>query len=356
MGPSSRVRHLNFIPALEAAGFTVKVAPFLNDDYLARLYHGEPRDLRFLVQAYWGRLRELFSARNVDLIWIEKEALPWVPAAIECLFLRGRPIVIDFDDPWSLRYSMHSSGIVRALMGDKLERIAGRAAVVTAGSAQLSQWLRSTHSPQIVEWPPAVEVARYPKLPLPEGPFTIGWIGTPGNEAYLNLIAEPLRALCTEAKARVRVIGGGRGFSLPGVTVDYVPWREETEAIELARCHVGVMPLSDGPWERGKCGYKLIQYMAAGRATVASRVGAASSITVPGQTGLLANSVEEWTVALRRLAADRKFTERLGIAGRQRVEASYSLQATAPKLIALFEQALANNFAIEERLLNTTAI
>jgi glycosyltransferase involved in cell wall biosynthesis len=356
MGPSSRVRHLNFIPALEAAGFTVKVAPFLNDDYLARLYRGEPRDLRFLAQAYWRRLRELLSAGSADLIWIEKEALPWVPAAIEGLFLRGQPVVIDFDDPWYLRYSTHSSGIVRALMGDKLETIAARAAVVTAGSSQLSQWLKSTRSQRVIETPPAVDMARFPKLPLADGPFTIGWIGTPGNEAYLNLIAEPLRVLCRQFKARVRVIGGGPGFSLPGVTVDYVPWREETEAIELARCHVGVMPLSDGPWEQGKCGYKLIQYMAAGRATVASPVGAASSIIVPGQTGLLANSVDEWTAALKRLAADRTFTERLGIAGRQRVEASYSLQATAPKLIALFEQALANNFAIEERLLNTTAV
>src|SRR5690349_2249349 len=74
--PSSRVRHLNYIPALEAAGFRVKVAPFLNDEYLARLYRGEPRDLRFLVQAYWGRLRQLLSAGSADLIWIEKEALP----------------------------------------------------------------------------------------------------------------------------------------------------------------------------------------------------------------------------------------------------------------------------------------
>lgn len=355
-GPSSRVRHLNYIPALEAAGFRVKVAPFLNDEYLARLYRGEPRDLRFLVQAYWGRLRQLLSAGSADLIWIEKEALPWLPAAVEGLFLRGRPIVIDFDDPWYLRYSTHPSGIVRALLAHKLETIAARASLVTAGSTQLSQWLKAARSSRVIELPPAVDLARYPKMPPPEGPFTIGWIGTPGNEVYLNLIAEPLRVLCTQFNARVRVIGGGRGLSLHGVALDYVPWREDTEAVELARCHVGVMPLSDGPWEQGKCGYKLIQYMAAGRPTVASPVGAASSIVVPGLTGMLADSAGEWTAALKSLAADRERAEKLGLAGRQCVEAKYSLQVNAPKLISLFEQALASNLASEERWLNTTAL
>ena len=155
----------------------------------------------------------------------------------------------------------------------------------------------------------------------------------------------------------LRVIGGGRGFSLPGVVIDYVPWREETEAIELARCHVGVMPLSDGPWERGKCGYKLIQYMAAGRATVASPVGAAS-VDRRARADRIAceqcRGMDRRThTALPPIASAPK---NFGIAGRQRVEAMYSLQVNAPKLIALFEQALTRNLASEERLLNTTAI
>jgi glycosyltransferase involved in cell wall biosynthesis len=356
MGPSSRVRHMNFVPELEAAGFEIKVAPFLSDQYLARLYRGEPRDLRLLASAYWARLRQLISAGDFDLIWIEKEVLPWLPAAVENFFLRGRRVVIDFDDAWYLRYAGHSSGIVRALMTNKLNVIAARATAVTAGSAQLSRWLKSAPCARVIEIPPAVDLARYPKVPLPDGPFTVGWIGTPGNEAYLNLIAEPLRAVCAAAGARLRMIGGSRGFSLPGVAIDYVPWHEDTEAVELARCHIGVMPLVDGPWERGKCGFKLIQYMAAGRAAVASPVGAAPSIIVPGQSGLLANSTEDWIAALTGLAADRERAKNFGIAGRQRAEALYSLQINAPKLIAVLKQALAMNVAGEKRLLNKPAL
>ena len=355
MGPSSRVRHLSFIPDLERAGFDVTIAPFLSGEYLELLYRGEPRHLGYLLKAYWRRLRQLLSIKDFDLIWIEKEALPWIPAAIENLLLGARPRLIDFDDPWYLRYSAHPRHTVRALMGHKLEFLAKRASVVTAGSGGLSQWLKTAQCPQVVELPPAVDLVRYPRVPLPDDPFTVGWIGTPGNEVYLNLIAEPLRALCEAFGARLRLIGGSRGFTLRGVAIDYVPWREGSEAAELARCHVGVMPLSDGPWERGKCGYKLIQYMAAGRPTVASPVGAASSITVPGHTGLLASSTEEWIAALTSLAADRERASRLGTAGRMRAEACYSLQIIAPKLVAVFKQALLANATSEERLLNSTA-
>ena len=175
--------------------------------------------------------------------------------------------------------------------------------------------------------PPTVDIARYPILPLPEGPFTIGWIGTPTNINYLASIAEPLRHLHAAHGARLRLIGGSRSFSLPGVAIDHIPWHEDTEAQELARCHVGIMPLIDGPWERGKCGYKLIQYMAAARPAVASPVGASTSMIVPGKTGFLASNAEEWISALSALAADRERVRTLGLAARQHAEAAYSLQA-----------------------------
>ena len=175
------------------------------------------------------------------------------------------------------------------------------------------------------------------------------------TSAIVDLIAEPLRVLCDKWGARVRMIGGGRGYSLPGVNIDYVPWQEHTEADELARCHVGVMPLADGPWERGKCGYKLIQYMAAGRAAVASAVGPAPSIMVSGKTGLLANSTEEWISALTFLAQNQEQVRAMGLAARRRAVASYSLQVNAPKLIAVFQEALARKLVGQEEPINILA-
>ena len=344
-GPSSRVRHYNFVPALEQAGFRVTVAPFLDDEYLDRFYRGDRRSPQLLMKAYWRRLRQISTARRYDLIWIEKEALPWLPAVVERAFFGERPIVIDFDDPWHLRYAGHWSVVVRVVLGRKLEAMAAHAKVVTAGSPALAEWAKSSKAPCVIEIPPAVDIARYPVLPLPGGPFTIGWIGTPRNEAYLELIAEPLRRIHATHGARVRLIGGSGHLSLPGVVIDNVPWREETEAEELARCHVGVMPLLDGPWERGKCGYKLIQYMAAGRPAVASAIGASSSIVSHGETGFLAKTTQEWISALSELACDLERVRSMGLAARQQAQDKYSLERNSPRLVEILLDAVGRTAA-----------
>jgi glycosyltransferase involved in cell wall biosynthesis len=334
------VRHYNYVPALERAGFRVAVAPFLDDEYLRRLYRGQRPGLRLLAKAYWRRLRQILSARRYDLIWIEKEALPWLPAVVERAFLGRGPVVMDFDDPWHLHYANHRQFLVRALLGRKLEAVASHACAVTTGSPVLTAWARSAEASRVIEMPPAVDIEQYPVRPLPDGTFTIGWIGTPGNETYLEFIAEPLRHLHAAHGARLRVIGGSGRFSLPGVAIDNVPWNEATEAEELARCHVGVMPLRDGPWERGKCGYKIIQYMAAGRPAVASDVGAASSILAHGKTGFLAQTAEEWIAALAQLATDRERLRTMGLAARQQAEAKYSLQNDAKRLVEILLRAV----------------
>ena len=257
-GPSSRVRHYNYLPWLEQAGFRVTSAPLLDEEYLERLFRGERRSPRILIKAYLRRLRQIASARRYDLIWVEKEALPWLPASWELAILGGRPIVADFDDPWHLRYATHPNPVVRLVMERKLETLVAKAKTVTVGNSVLADWAKASGASSVIELPVAVDVDRYQVRPLPDGPFTVGWIGTPGNEPYLGLVAEPLRRLHAAHGARLRLIGGSGHFSLPGVAIDHIPWSEDTEAEELARCHVGIMPLRDGPWERGKCGYKLI--------------------------------------------------------------------------------------------------
>jgi glycosyltransferase involved in cell wall biosynthesis len=345
LGPSSRVRHYAFLPALERAGFAVTSAPLLDDASLAATFAGRRRGSRALISAYARRLAAMVSARRYDLIWVEKEALPWLPASIERALIGRRPLVVDFDDPWHLRYAAHSSALVRALLGGKLEAVVARADVVTVGSAMLQDWAAKAGARRLVELPPVVELERYPVRPLPPGPFTLGWIGTPANEPYLKLIAEPLRRLAAAREVRLRLIGGSGRLALAGVCIEQVPWREDEEAAALAACHVGVMPLSDGPWERGKCGYKLVQYMAAGRAAIASPVGAATALVVPGVTGLIAAGDQDWLEALLALAEDRERARAMGLAARERAQAHYSLAAAAPRLIALFHDALAGKVA-----------
>src|SRR5262249_41458996 len=243
---------------------------------------------------------------------------------------------IDFDDAWHLRYTNHTNPLVRRFLGRKLDSIVASASAVTTGSSTLTKWAEDAEARCVVQIPSTVDTTHYPVQPLPDGPFTIGWIGTPTNAPYLELVAEPLRHLQHTYGARVRVISAG-DFRLPGLEIDCVPWREDTEARELAACHVGIAPLLDGGWERGKCGYKVIQYMAAGRPAVGSAVGAITSIIVPGKTGFVPKAAEEWISTLSCIAADREYNRKLGFAARQRAESFYSMERHAAKVVEVLK-------------------
>ena len=128
----------------------------------------------------------------------------------------------------------------------------------------------------------------------------------------------------------------GRGSvprsTLPAVPTEHVPWTEAAEVAAIAEFDVGIMPLADEPWERGKCGYKLIQYMACGLPVVASPVGVNRQIVEHGVNGFLAETPTQWDEALRTLLADPALRQRMGQAGRQKVERQFSLQVTGPKV------------------------
>ncbi|MGA9469887.1 MAG: glycosyltransferase family 4 protein, partial [Candidatus Macondimonas sp.] len=124
-----------------------------------------------------------------------------------------------------------------------------------------------------------------------------------------------------------------------GVDVERLPWQLDAEAEMLRRCDIGVLPLDDTPWERGKCGYKLIQYMACAKPVVASPVGVNRQLVEPGVNGYLATTSADWTRALNQLREDAALRARLGEAGRARVAADYDLQVTAPQLANLLRLA-----------------
>lgn len=182
-------------------------------------------------------------------------------------------------------------------------------------------------------------------MPEPTGmtePLRVGWIGSPTTARYLDLLAEPLARLMAEGLIRPVLIGAGVD-ALPGLDAERIPWAEAEEVAALNGLDVGVMPLVDSLWERGKCGYKLIQYMACGKPVVASPVGVNRVIVEPEGTpaanGFLAGTSIEWEAALRALAIDPELRRRLGQAGRSKVERAYSLQAVAPQLVGLLRSA-----------------
>ncbi|MDR3733961.1 MAG: glycosyltransferase [Acidobacteriaceae bacterium] len=332
LGASSRLRFLDYIPHLEAVGFEVTPAPFFDDGYLEALYQGRLPNVARIAWFYARRLAQLLRLRRYDLIWLEKEALPWLPFWIERGILSRIPYVVDFDDAWFLRYSNHSQPLIRRLLGDKLDAIVRGAALVVVGNDYLATWAERAGARAILQLPTVVDLARYQAVPPQASDrFTIGWIGSPNSTGYLGQISEALRAVCSEHQVRLRLVGAG-SFALPGVEIEHLAWHEETEVEAIAGFDVGIMPLEDTPWARGKCGYKLVQYMGVGRPVVASPVGINQLLVEHAVNGFLSADPAGWVTALGCLRDNPDLRQRMGAAGRQRVESRYSLQVNAPRL------------------------
>lgn len=166
------------------------------------------------------------------------------------------------------------------------------------------------------------------------------WIGTPKTQKYLLLIDSIIFQLSQIYTIQLVAIGSN-GIKLPNTNVISIPWSEETEVQEISKCDIGIMPLPDEPWERGKCGLKLLQYMACGLPVVASPVGANLDIVQQGVNGFLAATDKDWFLALETLIQNPALRARMGLAGRERVEQHYSLDVTAPRFASLLELAVA---------------
>jgi glycosyltransferase involved in cell wall biosynthesis len=336
LGASSRVRFLQYLPALEREGFRFDVQPLLDNAYVRSLY-GAPRvGTGHLLMAYARRLRALHRRLRYDVVWLEKEALPWLPAWVEIAPLQGIPYVVDYDDAWFHRYESHW---LSPLLGHKIDAIMRVAHTVVAGNDFLARRARSAGARHVEIVPSAIDLDRYQNLPQRPagGALNVGWIGIPLNAHYLSIVAPALRAV---EGVNLQVVGGPVPDALAGIRAESFPWTEETEIERIAAFDVGIMPLHDTPWERGKCAYKLIQVMAAGKPVIASPVGANRQVVAHGVNGFLAETPDEWAQALRALA-DPELRRRMGAEARRTVAEGYATAVVGPRLAAILRAAAA---------------
>lgn len=340
-GASSRLRSYQYLPELEKRGIQVTVSPLFSEDYLEVFYHSGRKRPADLLAAYWQRLKQLFKVKAYDLLWVEKELFPWLPAIAETsLDSLGIPFLVDYDDAIFHRYDQASSAWVRKLLGRKIDRVMASARLVTVGNDYLAERARVAGARRVMQLPTVVDTRRYSLKTVDDStPFTIGWIGSPTTVGYLELIHEPLQSLASERAIRLLVVGA-EAEPIAGVSVENLSWSEATETELIQRFDVGVMPLADALWEQGKCGYKLIQYMASGLPVIASAVGVNRKLVEQGVNGYLAEGVEDWQKALKSLADDAHLRAEMGRMGRLKVEQHYSLEVMAPRLISAIMQSV----------------
>lgn len=337
---STRQRLLQYLPALEHVGVSVKVQPLFGNTYLSELFAGKGRSFWSIAHAYAHRLLSLRDLSSFDAIFVHCEAFPYLPSIFEnAVAQRARRLIFDYDDAIFHQYDQHQLGAVRRILGRKLQPLLRRADLCICGNRYLQEYA-SAFCRKTLVIPTVVDANRYASAkPTWRARPVIGWMGSPSTYQQL----EPTLRILKDARDKLGVdfcvIGSGRmGTGDDGVR--YIGWSEESEVDELGAMDIGIMPLPDDPWARGKCGYKLIQYMACGLPVVASPVGVNSEIVEHGVNGFLASTRTEWVEAIGALAGDTDLRRRMGAAGREKVSRSYSLKAQAPRMTAAIQSVL----------------
>ncbi len=336
---STRQRVLQYLPELHRAGIEVDYHPLLGDDYVRSLVTGKRASKLPIAWSYLRRLRQVLRSSNYDSIWIYSELFPYLPGWFERLASRsGKPVVYDCDDAIFHMYDESRNPIVRLLLKRKLVPLLKSVSACCCGNEYLRAYAakycsRSIVLPTVVD----TEIYRPRSGRAADSPLVIGWIGSPSTWANFRPLIPMLRVLAENHGVVVRAVGAGREAERDRFRdLELIEWSEANEVAEVQSFDIGIMPLQDQPFERGKCGYKLIQYMSCGLPVVASPVGVNAEIVREGFNGFLASNEDEWREALTMLITDGVLRDRMGRAGREIVVERYSLVSQAPRLVELF--------------------
>lgn len=337
MGACSRLRIYQYVPALLGAGIEIQVSPLLNDDYLKRLYAKQAPNWAGVLRDYLRQVVSLMGTRKFDLLWIEKELFPNLPAWFEqALSVMGIRYIVDYDDATFHNYDLNTHPVKR-ILADKIDKVMRSSALVVCGNAYLAERAISAGARRVEIVPTVIDLERYEvSSPVQRPLIVIGWMGSFSTAKYLDVVTPALKQLKEKFRLQLRVVGAQ--FISPELDVDSRPWSEETEVGEIQDFDIGIMPLLDSPWERGKCGYKLIQYMACGKPVVASPVGVNRELVTQGGNGYHASTVEDWIYAFHALFLNEQKRLDMGEQGRRLVEQKYCIQMTAPRLASLFNE------------------
>jgi glycosyltransferase involved in cell wall biosynthesis len=290
------------------------------------------------VQPPARRTEAFAAAREADLTVVHRKMFRWLDLRRLSAAVRGergtrRRLVYDLDDAVMYRPSgrRRQVSFLRRL---RFARNVGQASVFLAGNAYLKSQAPQRVPAAIVPTP--VDLPRYrPRTEWPERGRVVGWIGTAATLPYLEGIAPALRELAARRGDVVLRVIGPAAPEIEGVVTDPVPWSEETEADSLRGIDVGILPLPDDRWTRGKCAFKALQYMATALPVVASPVGMNAEVVADGETGRLATTTAEWVAALDSLLDDAASRETMGGAGRERAAGEYATEVVAARVAAI---------------------
>lgn len=339
--PGQRFRFEQYLPALEARGFTCDIS-YLLREHDDRHFYSKGRYFRkFLIflRTLRIRLRDLRRAKGYDVIFLYREAVMFGSTWFERRLRRkGIPMVVDFDDAvWLPDVSEGNRRLAWMKRPSKISDIVALCDLVITGNEYLASYARNYNAHTLVI-PTTINMAEYRPVSVKKERICIGWTGSITTLRHLESALPVLLKLQERFgdQLEFRVIAD-KEWKHSGLRTEFIRWRRETETEDLSAMDIGIMPLPDDEWTRGKCGFKGLQYMALGIPAVMSPVGVNTEIITDGQNGFLAANEEEWLDKLSRLIRDAALRKKLGDAGRSTVAGRYSFEAWRDRYVELFE-------------------
>ena len=335
-GPGLRVRLMIPAEQLRERGVALQAMPLFTTAEADAVHTGSMAARARTASAARRRFRQALRDVAADVVVIQRQVDPLPGRRLEIAVMRGRALVLDVDDAvWLPEPGSHPLMRLRR-NAQKLEWLASRADRVIAGNDYLAEWL-SRYARHVSVIPSLVDtdkVAR--RVHRDSRELVLGWIGSPSTAQYLRSITVPLATFAAshpELSIKLLTVGGAAP-PIAGVQTEQRLWSETTEFAALEQMDVGLMPLPDNAWTRGKCAYKALQYMAAGVPVIADDVGLTGRVVADGSAGVLARSPADWPQALDHVATSAEIRTQLGATGRAVVEADFSVRAWGSRLAA----------------------
>lgn len=341
--PSQRFRLEQWTPHLARLGIEVDLVPFATPALYSSLYRPAERFrvAMLLAPCMLRRIRHVLRARRYDVVVVHRTAALLGPALFERWLARApRSLIFDFDDAIFL---LHTSANNRRLgwlkFPEKTDTICRLSRHVVVGNEYLADYARQ-YNPHVTIVPTSIDIESYVLREYrPAERVVIGWSGSATSQSHLEAFAPVLRQAVVDAPVELRVFSD-RPPQLNGVPHTWTRWSPDVQAevAELCRFDIGIMPMPDDPWARGKCGLKALQYMAVGAAVLSSAVGMNRDLIRHGDNGMLAATTDGWVSCLRQLITDPQLRERLGREGRRTVERGFSARQCAERFAGVVRE------------------
>lgn len=342
--PGQRLKFEQQYATWRAAGHTVDCRPFFTPDFYAILYKPVSTllKIRRTLGALMRRWAELWDARNYDVVFIFLYVAPVGPPIYEWVLhhIIKTPVVYDLDDANFLPNASAANPLAAWVKWpSKIKSIIPWAKEVIVVTHHLGGFARSLN-PNVTYIPPTINTDAYvTKVHRPSGEkIVIGWSGSHSTSPYLKLLTPVLQRLARRDDVRFKVIGDAH-FSIPGVPVEAIAWKEETEVAELSEFDIGLYPVPHDPWVLGKGGLKALQYMGMGIPAVCTPYGACLGFIQDGVHGFFADTEDEWYDILVRLIENPELRQQIGTTARKLVEESFSVKAQGPVYLGILEKA-----------------